>query len=151
MIILRARQEDLAEILALQKECYLQEAAIYDDYNIPPLLQPMESIEVDFKQAVFLKAIENRKIIGSVRAYKEAQVCKIGRLIVHPDFQNKGLGKKLMKKIEKEFSEVAKYELFTGHRSEKNLKFYQKIGYQEFQRKQVHDNLELVFLEKKQS
>ena len=140
----------MAEILALQKECYLQEAAIYEDYNIPPLLQTVESIEVDFKQAVFLKAIENGKIIGSVRAHKEAQICKIGRLIVHPDFQNKGLGKQLMKRIEKEFSEVDKYELFTGHRSHKNLKFYQKLGYQECQRKRIHDNLELVYLEKKQ-
>lgn len=151
MIILQAQREDLAEILALQKECYLQEAAIYEDYNIPPLLQTMKSIEIDFEQNVFLKAIENEKIIGSVRAYKETRICKIGRLIVHPDFQNKGLGKLLMKRIEKEFSEVNRYELFTGHRSEKNLKFYQKIGYQEFQRKRIHDNLELVFLEKKQS
>ena len=113
MTIQSAQQEDLAEILALQKECYLQEAAIYEDYNIPPLLQTMESIEIDFEQNVFIKDIENGKIIGSVRAYQETQICKIGRLIVHPDFQNKGLGKQLMKRIEKEFSEVDKYELFT--------------------------------------
>jgi len=150
MTILRAQREDLAEILALQKECYLQEAAIYDDYNIPPLLQTMESIEIDFEQNVFLKVIENGEIIGSVRAYTEKRICKIGRLIVHPNFQNRGLGKQLMKAIEKEFSEVNKYELFTGHQSQKNLKFYQKLGYLECQRKRIHANLELVYLEKKQ-
>ena len=148
MIILRAQREDLVEILALQKECYLQEAAIYEDYKIPPLLQTMESIEADFEKAIFLKAVKNEQIIGSVRAYKEARVCQIGRLIVHPKFQNKGLGKQLMKAIGKEFSEASSYELFTGHRSIKNLKFYQKLGYQEFQRKRIHDNLELVYLKK---
>jgi len=60
------------------------------------------------------------------------------------NFQNKGLGKQLMKSIEKEFPKIDKYELFTGHRSQKNLKFYQKLGYQEFQRKRIHDNLELL-------
>ena len=86
----------------------MQEAAIYDDYDIPPLLQTMESIKIDFKQNVFLKAIENGKITGSVSAYKELQICKIGWLVVHPDFQNKGLAKQLMKSIEKEFSKVDK-------------------------------------------
>jgi len=61
MTILRAQREDLAEILALQKECYLQEAAIYEDYKIPPLLQTIESIEKDFKQNIFLKAVEELK------------------------------------------------------------------------------------------
>lgn len=117
MTVLRAKREDLAESLALQKECYLQEAVIYNDYNIPPLLQTMDSIKTDFERNVFLKIIENGKIIGSVRAYQEGQICKIGRLIVQPNFQNKGLGKQLMKRIEKEFLEVDKYELFTGHRS----------------------------------
>ncbi len=148
MIIQKALQTDLAKILALQKDCYLQEAAIYDDYNLPPLLQTIASIEEDFKQQVFLKLVFDEQIIGSVRASLEDGVCKIGRLIVHPVFQNQGIGKRLMEAIEKEFLEVDKFELFTGHRSSKNLAFYKKLGYQVLKRQAIHPDLELVFLEK---
>jgi len=70
MTILRAQQKDLAAILALQKLCYLQEAAIYDDYDIPPLLQTMESIIIDFEQNVFLKALENGNKFSKQRIRK---------------------------------------------------------------------------------
>ena len=148
MLILKVQQIDLAEILALQKKCYLQEAAIYDDYTLPPLLQTIASIEADFKQQVFLKVILKEQIIGAVRAYLKDDICKIGRLIVHPDFQNQGIGKQLMVAIEKEFLNASKFELFTGYLSSKNLTFYKKLGYQEFKREVVPTGLELVFLEK---
>ncbi|WP_354003109.1 GNAT family N-acetyltransferase [Coprobacter tertius] len=38
----------------------------------------------------------------------------IGKLIVHTDYQNKGIGKALMIEIEKKFSSCSKYLLFTG-------------------------------------
>ena len=148
MIIQKVLQTDLAEILALQKHCYLQEAAIYDDYNLPPLLQTITSIEADFKQQVFLKVVLHKQIIGSVRASLEDKTCKIGRLIVHPDFQNQGIGKRLMEAIEKEFLAANRFELFTGLLSSKNLAFYKKLGYQAFKRQVIHTGLELVFLEK---
>ena len=148
MIIQQAKKSDLATILVLQKQCYQQEAAIYEDYQIPPLVQTIQSIQTDFEQQVFLKLVEQEQIIGSVRGYIEKDICKVGRLIVHPDFQNKGYGKQLMKAIEKEFPTANQFELFTGHRSIKNLSFYKKLGYQEFQQQKIHDRLTLVYLKK---
>lgn len=40
-----ADRSDLAQILSLQKEAYVSEAEIYDDYSIPPLQQSLEDIE----------------------------------------------------------------------------------------------------------
>lgn len=40
------------------------------------------------------------------------------------------------------------YELFTGHKSARNLYLYQKLGYREFKRIPVNDSIILVFLEK---
>jgi hypothetical protein len=39
MMIEKAQFEDLAEILSLQKLAYQSEAAICNDYTIPPLVQ----------------------------------------------------------------------------------------------------------------
>ena len=80
---------DAAEILALQKKCYLQEAAIYEDYTLPPLLQTLPSIRADFEHQIFLKITKDTQIIGSVRGRRQKDTCYIGRLIVALDFQNK--------------------------------------------------------------
>jgi ribosomal protein S18 acetylase RimI-like enzyme len=148
MIIKRAGIEDAADILELQKLAYLSEARIYNDYTIPPLLQTLEEIEADFQAKVFLKAQEGGKITGSVRGCLDHGTCKIGRLIVHPDVQNRGLGTRLMKEIERCFAEAERFELFTGHRSKRNLHLYRKLGYRIFRSEKIGKRLTLVYMEK---
>jgi len=149
MIVERASIKDAEEILALQKLAYQSEAEIYADYSLRPLTQTTEQMADDFAKQLFLKATINGRIVGSVRGYVENGTCYIGRLIVHPDFRNRGIGTRLMKEIERCFSETARYELFTGHRSEGNLRLYRRLGYRSFAEKPVNDRLTLVFLEKK--
>ena len=149
MEIERATVLDAEEILSLQKLAYRSEAEIYNDFNIPPLLQTLESIEKDFENQFFLKARADGKIIGSVRAYAKEGTCYIGRLIVHPDFQNQGIGRTLMNEIEKIFNHCERFELFTGDRSERNLYFYQKLGYRIYKKENITDQTKIVCLEKK--
>lgn len=143
----RAGVQDAEEILELQKLAYISEAAIYNDFSIPPLKQSLNSIRAQFKQDVFLKAVSQKIIIGSVRASIKGETCYIGRLIVHPQDQDQGVGQRLMKEIEKAQS-APRYELFTGNKSEKNLYLYRKLGYREFRRETMNDRLTLVYMEK---
>jgi ribosomal protein S18 acetylase RimI-like enzyme len=147
VIITRAKINDVKEILALQKLAYQSEGDRYNDYTIPPLTQTFGEIQTDFQKMAFLKAVVEDKIIGSVRAYLSDGTCYIGRLIVHPDFQNQGIGTKLMNEIEDRFKEAKRFELFTGQKSEGPLHIYHKLGYQEFKRRDL-DTHTLVFLEK---
>lgn len=142
-----ASKADLEEILRLQKLAYLSEAEIYNDFNIPPLLQTIDELEQEAKNCIILKVVSDRKIVGSVRAYEKAGTCHIGKLIVHPRYQNKGLGKALLSAIEKCFSQV-RFEIFTGCNSEKNLGLYQKAGYRVFKSERINDKLGFVYLEK---
>lgn len=148
MIIERATVSDAEEILSLQKLAYRSEAEIYDDFNISPLLQTLEEIRKDFESQIFLKVILNGKVVGSVRAFVREGTCSIGRLIVHPDFQNQGTGTELMRRIEETFKEARRFELFTGHRSEKNLHLYGKLGYRVFKTVKANERLNIAFLEK---
>ena len=93
-------------------------------------------------QQVFLNALEG----GEMRAYLEKGTAYIGRL--KPDSQNKGIGTRLMQAIEEHFRMADRYELFTGHRSARNLYLYRKLGYREFKRISVNESSILVFLEK---
>ncbi len=148
MIITRAAPEDAQEILDLQKLAYQSEAAIYQDWSIAPLTQTLAELQAEMKVRFFLKAVAAERIVGSVRALLEEGTCFIGRLIVHPDYQNRGLGQELMQEIEGHFSQSRRYELFTGHRSERNLYLYQKLGYRRFKIEKILDKLTIVFLEK---
>lgn len=147
--ITEAKEADLENILALQKRCYQSEALLYDNFNIPPLQQNLEELRTTvIESTVILKAVIERQIVGSVRAFSESGSCFIGRLIVAPDFQNRGIGNALMSAIEHYFERCNRYELFTGHQSEKNLYLYKKLGYEIFKKQKVDDSLTLVFLEK---
>lgn len=146
--IFRATVEDSIEILALQKLAYQSEAQIYNDWNIPPLLQTIEEIRDEFKTHMFLKAVSEHLIVGAVRARIIGTTCHIGRLIVHPKWQNQGIGTRLVAEIEIMHQDAARFELFTGSHSIKNLHLYQKLGYHEFRRDSLSSKVELIYLKK---
>ncbi|MBE0466469.1 MAG: GNAT family N-acetyltransferase [Candidatus Desulforudis sp.] len=144
----RAGVLDAEEILALQQLAYLSEAELYDEYTIPPLVETLEEIRREFARTCFLKAVVNGRIVGSVRACAKDGTCHIGRLIVHPEYQNRGLGARLMRAIENAFGSCRRFELFTGHRSAKNLYLYGKLGYTVCGERRITDRLRLVYLAK---
>lgn len=149
--ILKAEPEDAPAILALQKNAYLSEALIYDGIDLPPMTQTLEGMRQDMRIQTVLKAVADGRIVGSVRAEQENGICKIGRLIVEPALQGKGLGTRLMAAIENAFPDADAWELFTGEKSVKNLKFYQRLGYKKSDAREVMPGLTLVFLTKMNS
>jgi ribosomal protein S18 acetylase RimI-like enzyme len=144
----QASFEDATEILALQKIAYEKEATLYDDWNIPPLTQSLSEIQKEFKESIVIKAIVGAKIIGSVRASLDSDLCKIGRLIVHPEYQRKGIGSLLMQNIESQFSNAKRFELFTGTKSIDNIRLYRKLGYVECRQQDLSPKVRVVFMEK---
>jgi ribosomal protein S18 acetylase RimI-like enzyme len=148
MLVELANVSDAQKILYLQILAYQSEAAIYNDYSIPPLIQTMDEMETDLRQQVVFKVTIDDRLVGSVRGFLQDGTCHIGRLIVHPEFQNRGIGTTLMSSIEQHFSEVNRFELFTGNRSERNLYLYQKLGYRIIRTDHLNDKVTVVFLEK---
>jgi GNAT superfamily N-acetyltransferase len=146
--IQQAVAADVNRILELQKLAYRSEAELYNDYTILPLTQTLESAEAEFENQLIMKACVSGDIVGSVRAYMREHTCCIGRLVVHPDFQNQKIGTKLMIEIEEKFNHAHRYELFTGYRSMRNLHLYQKLGYSVFKYEKASESLTFAFLEK---
>jgi ribosomal protein S18 acetylase RimI-like enzyme len=99
------------------------------------------------KTHVFLKVLSDEKIIGSVRILQKDNTCYVGRLMVHPDYQNQGVATKLLLEIEHRFS-CSRFELFTGEKSINTIRLYEKLGYKKFKVERPAANVTLVFLEK---
>lgn len=150
MRILQATIEDAPEILALQRAAYQTEARLYDDFTIPPLTQSLEELQAEFASHTILKAVVEERLVGSVRGCSRDGLCHVGRLIVHPDFQRRGIGTALLLELER-CSSAGRFELFTGHRSASNLRLYERLGYRMLRRQRVHDRLTLVFMHKERN
>lgn len=148
MEICIAELSDLEDILKLQKIAYLSEAEIYDDFEIPPLKQTLKELEKDFELSKIFVTRESDEIIGSINLRIIDGTGYITRLVVHPNYQGKGIGSRLLKYAEEVYPEVCKIELFTGHKSLRNLKLYNKHGYKEVDRKKIHENLTEIYFQK---
>ena len=146
--ISKALKTDLKEILELQYLAYQSEAALFGNKDIPPLKETIEEVEEEYQKGLILKMTDpNGVIIGSVRAYEDGGTVYIGKLMVHPDHRRKGYGKMLLSEIEKYFP-GRRYELFTSTRSVDNIRLYESVGYREFDRKKIDEELEFVYMEK---
>ena len=124
-----ASTEDAEAILVLQKLAYQSEAKLYNDWSLPPLTQSIESLLEEFTNSIVLKATLGDRLVGSVRGRQNGDTCLIGRLIVDPELQGQGIGSQLLRNIEARFNEVSRFELFTGSKSEANIRLYQRHGY----------------------
>jgi GNAT superfamily N-acetyltransferase len=134
--------------LAVQYEAYAQEAALYGGVTLPPQVETEDELRGVLASAMVLKAVANGAIIGSVRGREEDGTCYVGRLVVTPERQGEGLGGALLAAIEEVFAHVGRFELFTGHKSVKNLGFYGRRRYVAFRRQRESAAVTLVFLEK---
>ena len=147
--ILIACEDDFAKILDVQKKAFYSEAVLYQKFNIQPLSQTLEEMQEECKDKVVLKAIVEEKIVGSIRANVCEEGCCVNKLVVLPEFQKRGIGEKLLRKIENHFPEAKKFSLATGAKSESNIRLYQKAGYKIIRTETFHDGVEAVVMEKK--
>ena len=144
--------DDIPEILALQKVAYRSEAEMYGDLSVPAMRQSLTELTADFERMIFLKGMVNGKIVASVRGYDDGQgTAHILRLIVHPYFQGRGYAQRLVTTLEKAFPQCKRFEIVTGHRSERNLHLYGKLGYKRYRSEPFNEHVVWVYMEKPRS
>lgn len=175
VVYLRAAKSDAPEILALQKIAYQTEAELYGDDSLPALQQTLPELENDFDRmpnreasllgargaqspgeveadrVVFIKAVVNGKIIGSIRGFAIDDTAYLSRLNVHPYFRRRGIGRRLLAEIEKAFPQVRRFEAKTGHQSKRNLFQLAKRGYTTFKTEPFTPTITWVYLQKDQA
>lgn len=146
--IRNANLDDASEILEIQKEAFLGQAKIYNNYELPPLTQEIESLREEYKEKIVLKYEVQNRIIGSVRYKDEDGTVTVDRLVVKPSEQSKGIGTRLLQAVEEMNPEATKFRLFTGNKSERNIHLYKNVGYKEIGRSFTDQGIQLIYMEK---
>ena len=146
MKIRKASLQDVIRILEIQKVAYKAEAEIYNDFSIPPLHENEKAIQEDLQVSRILVA-EKGEVVGSVRGKDTGETIVISRLSVHPDWQGKGIGKALMSGIMEAFP-CKSFELFTGHKSERNIRLYEALGFIWCRSEKISERLTLYWMRK---
>ncbi len=128
--IVKATPADAAELLTLQRACVGQEAVANDPLLMPPLHEGLDDVAATIAERhVWVVRVAGR-LVGSVQAAADGQTWEIGRLMVAPDLQGKGLGRALLEHAEAARpGDATAYRLFTGAASEANLRRYKRAGY----------------------
>lgn len=147
-MISAAGPQDAGEILTVQRAAYVTEAQLHDDPWLPPLTQTLDELVAELaRSTVALKAVSGHRLAGAVRARVEGSVMHVGRLVVVPDLQGRGIGTRLLTAVHACAGPgVMTFALFTGHRSEANLRLYHRFGYRETHRDRPGGTTEVVHL-----
>ncbi|MDN5920752.1 MAG: GNAT family N-acetyltransferase [Pseudonocardia sp.] len=128
---------DAGEVLTLQRAAYVSEARLHNDVALPPLTQTLDDLcdELGRRDVLAWGLRERGRLVAAVRVTVRDHRAELGRLTVTPDRQGEGLGTRLLRHVEEQLPEaVDAIELFTGERSEANLRLYRRHGYQETRR-----------------
>jgi ribosomal protein S18 acetylase RimI-like enzyme len=148
-VITTAEEQDAGEIMTVQRAAYVSEAQLYDNTRLSALSEPMEEIRKSITADEVLVAKMGSRIVGAVRGVCQDDECHVGRLVVAPDMQGRGIGAALLRAVEQHGSKgVRRFVLHTGDRSQANINLYRKVGYTETHREFVAETLSLVHMAK---
>jgi len=121
---------DAAELLTLQRSCWVREAQLNKDLSLPPLVESLDDVRAGIGAWRTWVVRADGRLVGSVRAGLRGEVWQIGRLMVAPDLQGRGIGRWLLNLAESAAAdEATRFEVFTGVASESNLLMYKRAGY----------------------
>jgi len=135
-----ATPADAAELLVLQRACWVREGLeAAGRWVVPPLAEEHDDVVRGLVEwttlAVRARAADGApgRLVASVRARRhpdDATRWEVGRLMVAPDLQGRGLGRALLALAESLApAEVTGFRLTTGVLEEGNQRFYRRAGY----------------------
>ncbi len=125
---------DAGELLTLQRACWIGESRANPGLHLGAVHEELADVEAWLQDSTTLVLRVGGRLVGAARgrrlADRETETWDVGRIMVAPDLQGRGIGRLLLAAIEQAApEEVADFELVTGAGSERNIKIARRAGY----------------------
>ncbi|TKS61688.1 MAG: GNAT family N-acetyltransferase [Nitrospira sp.] len=122
-----ATEADFAALLQVQQTAFGEYANLYEVSAWTT--ETLDSLRQDAKDKRILVAEADGVVVGSVRFWTVAGVCVIRLLSVSPAHQRHGVGKTLIREIERVTTDAHKFYACTMLRTARNVHFFLSLGY----------------------
>ncbi len=144
----RACEADASDLIEARNKSF------YDDYvkfgDCPGYNIPLEDMIEKIRNFTVFKVMYEGRIIGDISVNKLGEgYYWIGCLQIIPEYQNKGLGSKVLSYIDTQFPDVKRWGLDTPVQNERNCRFYEKMGFIKVEDKEITEKLTLRLYEKR--
>lgn len=141
--------DDVPALLDLQRKTFGPQCIEYGWEDAPPMTETLEHAYEEFAQCLTLKIqTPDGQIIGSIRGNVTDGSLYIGRFMVHPDYQQHGLGKQLFHEIQARLPHKRAW-FFTCKQISSTYEFYLRQGFKPFKTtEEVEHGLTWVYMEK---
>lgn len=125
-----ATARDAAELLVLQRCCWVDEAIANDTLDIAALHETLAEVTADLDRWHTWCLRYDGRLVGAVRARRAGDSWQLGRLMVAPDQRGAGLGRALLRYAEAQApAGISTFALETGRHSTANIRLYRSCGY----------------------
>lgn len=152
MQLIPVKENELSEVLHIQKRAFKKLYETYHDHQTSPYTQTFKRLAEKYHQSnnYFFFIVTSEKI-GFIRIVLNATQtqARISPIAILPEQENHGFGQQALALVEKHFSEIKRWQLSTILQEDKLVHFYQKAGY--IQQKAVHpiqENMTITFFNK---
>ncbi len=127
MRIRAATETDFSPLLQVQQAAFGEYANLYEVGAWTT--ETIDSLRQDAREKRILVAETEGAIVGSVRFWTVAGVCVIRLLSVCPAHQGHGVGKALIREIERLTTDAHKFYACTMLRTPRNIQLFLSLGY----------------------
>lgn len=137
--------EDAAEFVRIQDMAFFED---YKEFGVCPAYgRTKESLRQWILHKPNYKIVADGKIIGKISISDTGNgEGHVDCFCIIPQYQNMGIGQRMMKRMEEEHPYIRTWTLETPHLRKRNIHFYERCGYQVIGRMQ--EGIWLVILRK---
>ncbi|MED3562037.1 GNAT family N-acetyltransferase [Bacillus xiapuensis] len=147
--IVSSKYEEANELFRIQKEAFHSEIIKYKDYHSSPATESWNNFVFRMLTTSHFSIYVNDKLAGGICIVKQADNHNyLYRIFLGSEYQNDGLGSKILRQLEYRYPEVKKWSLDTPKDNQRNRHFYEKLGYKKTGEQIINKYLTLIDYEK---
>ena len=134
------------QLLEVQRAAYLVEAELIGSFDIPPLHEDLESLQQSGE--TFYGYWVEEALSGAISYKRMHHILDIYRLVVHPAYFRRGIGKALVQFVERVEDGIEIITVSTGAKNVPAKRLYSQLGFVEKRDEEVLPGLLIRHFEK---